>query len=108
MSGREPSASRPTRTQPPRLLHRRSERGYTDRIASALALEPEAVDAETQERQSLAARRAERERQRAAWRPVRADLQRARDLLLAQQLTGASNVRVLQRFIDRLDRRIGS
>jgi hypothetical protein len=54
----------------------------------------------------LAIRRAERERRRAAWEPLRAHLQRAADLLLAQQLRRASDVRVLERFIGRLDRTI--
>lgn len=56
-----------SRTDEPRLLHRRSEYGYTRSSAEALPGEPEAVDAKTQRHISLAARRTQEQRQREAW-----------------------------------------
>jgi hypothetical protein len=55
---------------PLRLLHVRSELGYTDHIHHGLRDEPEAVSAEEQRRQTQIARRNERERLRVAWQVV--------------------------------------
>lgn len=51
----------------PRLLHRHSEVGYTDRPALALPGEPEAVSASYQRRLCEQARRRDRERLQNAW-----------------------------------------
>jgi hypothetical protein len=93
-------------TDPPRLLHRRSELGYTDRPAVALPNEPEAVSPEVQRgltaQAALRARRADR----ASWL-------RARELLLAgiaelHRLPGTvDDRRVLARQVDRLEHKLG-
>jgi hypothetical protein len=52
---------------PPRLLAARSERGYTERVAEAMRGEAEAVDRETQQRQTLDAHRRWEQEQARAW-----------------------------------------
>jgi hypothetical protein len=52
----------------PRLLHRRSQYGYTDRPGDALRGEPEAVPASYQRQLSERARRDQLELRQQAWR----------------------------------------
>lgn len=93
---------------PPRLLHRRSHHGYTDRLDLALTGEPEAVPRREQERITAVVRRSEREAQTQEWERRRVGLQREIDWLYSQrfQRTVRSEVRVLQRQLDRIDRRL--
>jgi hypothetical protein len=44
------------RVEPPRLLHRRSQNGYTTTPSMAMSMEPEAVDVDTQHRITKTAR----------------------------------------------------
>jgi hypothetical protein len=94
----------------PRLLHGRSEFGYTDRLQSALPEEPEAVSREEQTRLTLRVRRGEEERLREAWRAAHSGISDAiADFRSAGQLPPpvASDLRVIGRLADRLDRRLG-
>jgi len=92
---------------PPRLLHRRLEAGYTDSLVLAAAGEPEAVDADTQERITHRAQRAEETRRRDAWHGIRGDLQHIVDELgRAFGPAVADELRDLRRGIDRLNRKL--
>jgi hypothetical protein len=93
----------------PRLLARRSEYGYVDRPGLALTREPEAIDAEEQERQTIDARRRDRERRLDAWRP-------ARSLIFAGLVAfqpaadsrSASDLRAIERTLRRIDQRLSA
>jgi hypothetical protein len=94
-------------TEPARLLHARSEYGYTPSVALALVDEPEAVPEDAQReltRQAAARaasrRRAEWQRQSATLWAVVAELERA----LLPDLT--HEVRALARDVARLDRKL--
>jgi hypothetical protein len=91
-------------TDAARLLHVRSELGYTDRPSRALPLEPEAVSAAEQRRLSLDARFRAEEREREAWarclgiiRGALEDARRELDRGLAAELRG------LERQLERID-----
>jgi hypothetical protein len=92
----------------PRLLHVRSEYGYTDRAAAALPSEPEAVSADYQRHLTAAAPRRAAARDRDVWMPAR-DLLRAELALLRRHHFArdvASDLRVLERQVEKLDRRL--
>jgi hypothetical protein len=93
----------------PRLLARRSEHGYTDRPALALPLEPEAIDEETQRRQTLSARRREQARLRAAFDETSAKINGSLDELssrVALPPGARSGVRAVRRSTAALGRRL--
>ena len=92
----------------PRLLSQTSVPPYVDNPIRALPTEPEAITRDEQDRLTAAVRRTQQQQRRNDWHQARTDLRRAADLLLAQGLTHTSDVRVLERFVARLDRRLGS
>jgi hypothetical protein len=94
----------------PRLLHRHSQYGYTDRPERALYREPEAVSVEAQEQLTLSARRAEHAQQVEQWRERRAAIAREVAWLYSQRFRRdvGSSVRALERQLERLDQRIAS
>jgi hypothetical protein len=92
----------------PRLLHRRSELGYTDRPARAMISEPEAVPADYQRQLTADAPRRAAARDREVWVASR-DRIRVELALLARHRFGrdvSSDLRVLERLVDRLDQLI--
>lgn len=91
-----------------RLLHRRSEHGYTSDPSRGLTGAGEAVPAEFQEAISARAHRAEREAQLAEWSARRERIQREIDWLYSQRFRRdvRSELRALQRQVDRIDRRL--
>jgi hypothetical protein len=91
----------------PRLLHARSEFGYTDRLRSALPEEPEAVPADYQRRLSRAASTRRRLRDREAWLACRDRIKVELQLLRGHRFDNrevATSLRVMQRQIERVDR----
>jgi hypothetical protein len=94
----------------PRLLHARSELGYTDRTQSALPGEPEAVSAEEQQRQTLQARRGEEQRRADAWKAAHGQidgaLQRFEQEAHPDPRT-VSDTRAIRRTAARIDKRLG-
>ena len=91
-----------------RLLHRRSEHGYTSDPSRGLTGAGEAVPPEFQEVVTARAHRAERDAQLDEWRERRARIQREIDWLISQRFRRdvRSDLRALQRQLDRLDRRL--
>jgi hypothetical protein len=91
----------------PRLLHRRSELGYTRRSPEALEEEPEAVDADTQARLTRESRRRATLDRLAAWRSMRDRLEDVLDE--ARAAFGpliANELRGIRRELDRVDARL--
>jgi hypothetical protein len=93
----------------PRLLHARSELGYTHVPALALRDEPEAVDEATQQAFTFAARRAREQRTREAWSQTHATISNALASFEqtrpdARALEAARDV---ERAARRADRRLG-
>jgi hypothetical protein len=97
------------RADRPRLLAARSEVGYVDHPSLALPSQPEAVPLDYQHYLTDRASRRADERRREAWRESRELLQRGLDLPrgrpLGKELAG--DLRVVQRQLERIDRRIG-
>jgi hypothetical protein len=92
-----------------RLLHRRSELGYTDRPDLALYQEPEAVSADEQRRLTAEARLRADEREREAWRRFREIVMP--ELAEVTRVLGnglASDLRVLARQLERIDRKLSA
>jgi hypothetical protein len=96
-------------SEPPRLLHRSSQYGYTSNPAAALPGEPEAVDAATQRALTQSAHRRAGDYQRQAWAQASEAISRALSTLMSVRLDPsiASGVRVLERQRQRLDRDVG-
>jgi hypothetical protein len=94
----------------PRLLHRRSQYGYTDRPEYAMHAEPEAVPAEDQEWITSRSHRTEREAQVLHWRERRANIEREVDWLYSQRFDRdvSKPLRTLRRQLDRLDKLIAA
>jgi hypothetical protein len=90
-----------------RLLHRRSEHGYTDRPAQALTHEPEAVTAAEQRYLTDVAHRRAVDREREAWRRFR-EIIRPELVELTRQIDRqlAADVRVIVRQVERIDRKL--
>lgn len=94
----------------PRLLHGRSQYGYTTRASEALTMEPEAVSADEQRQITRAAHQTADEREHelliAAQDRIGAEL----DFLAAQRLDRrtASHVRAMQRQLVQLTRKRSS
>jgi hypothetical protein len=90
-----------------RLLHRRSELGYTNRAAQAMTAEPEAVSAREQAELTRQAHQRAGQRERDAWR-------RCRDVMLAElelarrelDRSLASDLRVIERQLERITRKV--
>jgi hypothetical protein len=92
----------------PRLLHRRSQHGYTDRLDLALSHEPEAISADDQAFLTARAHRAERQVQLREWEERRAAIAREIDWLHSQRFERdvSKTLRVLRRQLDRVDKQI--
>ena len=92
---------------PPRLLHKHSEHGYTQHTHEALTDEPEAVNAETQRRLTHEADLRQTQRQRQLWQDIRPQLLNQLELLrhhLGPLAT--SELRTIHRELDRLQRKL--
>jgi hypothetical protein len=99
----------PTR-ETPRLLARRSELGYVPDARRAVRGEPEAVDALEQQRQTLDARRRWESEQRRAWGTARRRISTAVETFKADAHPDGqllSDVRVIERQVGRVDKRLG-
>jgi hypothetical protein len=94
----------------PRLLAAKSELGYVNRTAAALPGEPEAVDADTQARFTLEARRERERQQQRAWEQARGKIIDGIEIVGAAKLPKQvfSSVRVIRRQVDRIDRQLRS
>lgn len=92
--------------QPLRLLHARSEYGYTTSTVEAMPHEPEAVTAGAQHDITTAAHRRATDHRRQAWAEGRDTIQRGLDQLNHGPLGReyASDLRVIGRVLERLDR----
>jgi hypothetical protein len=90
-----------------RLLARRSEFGYTDRVDRAMNGEPEAVSREEQHRITAEAQFRARRREALIWLEIRGRIER--DLGYLQDQFGpqiANELRAMRRELDRLGRRL--
>ncbi|MGZ6564461.1 MAG: hypothetical protein ACXVH3_32350 [Solirubrobacteraceae bacterium] len=94
----------------PRLLHRRSQYGYTSDPDRAMFQEAEAVGRDDQALITERAHRSAREAQLVEWREHRAEIERRLGWLYSQrfQRNVTTQVRALQRQLDRIDERIAS
>jgi hypothetical protein len=95
----------------PRLLHARSELGYTSDLHHALPDEPEAVSLSEQAKQSLASRRTWARRRQDAFRECDQAVGGALDALLVAvgpDRQVASGARAVRRTMQALGRRIAS
>jgi hypothetical protein len=91
----------------PRLLHRRSELGYTDRPDLAMPHEPEAVSSSEQRRLTAEARARASEREREAWRRFRAIvLPELVELNAALDRGLTSDLRALARQLERIEQKL--
>jgi hypothetical protein len=92
----------------PRLLHRRSEHAYTSDPTRALGDAGEAVPADTQIELTARVHRTERQQQLDEWARRKASIQRQIDWLQSQRFRRdvRSELRALQRQVDRLDKRL--
>jgi hypothetical protein len=94
---------------PIRLLHRRSELGYTPFAGLALLDEPEAISAEEQRRQTLAARRRAAVELRHAWKNARSEIVAALAGFKASARTDRQvldGLRAVERAVDRVSRHL--
>jgi hypothetical protein len=93
-----------------RLLHTRSEHGYTTTLRDAMQDEPEAVSEAEQRYQTRQAHRQAAQRQHAIWHDVHgrldACLAELSTISLAVDITG--DVRGLQHRVDKLARRVAA
>jgi hypothetical protein len=92
-----------------RLLHVRSEMGYTDRPSRALPQEPEAVSSSEQRRLTCEAKTRATQREREAWYRFSAIV--APELLelnLALDRGLASDLRALARMMERIGRKLAA
>lgn len=92
----------------PRLLHRRSQHGYTDRLDLALPHEPEAISAADQAFLTARAQRAQHQVQLQEWEARRAAIAREIDWLYSQRFARdvSKTLRTLRRQLDRVDKQI--
>lgn len=91
----------------PRLLHARSEHGYTDNPNRALPEEPEAVSPAYQRYLTRQASRNEASRRRETWNESRSIIGRELAVLTAALgVEVASDLRAIERGLDRIDRRL--
>lgn len=94
----------------PRLLHRRSELGYTDRTVRSLSGEPEAVPANYQRQLTAAAPKRAAARDHEVWIASRdrivGELDRLRGHRFARDVT--SELRVIERQLARIGERLAA
>ena len=97
-------------TDTPRLLHRRSEHAYTSDPTRALTDAGEAVPEDAQLAITARSHRSARQTQLTEWADSKTALERQVNWLEAQRFHRdiRSEVRALQRQIDRLDQRLRS
>jgi hypothetical protein len=90
---------------PARLLHRRSEFGYTHRSVLALAREPEAVDERAQMSITVEAHRRRAQQQADTWSTARAMILQGTALARSSKLPKQviSDVRAVERVVGRID-----
>jgi len=91
----------------PRLLHQRSQFGYTASSAEAMTAEPEAVSADEQRRLTRRAHNAEHARDVARAEAACDAIAAALDQLAAAR-TVESNVRAMRRQLAQLRRKLGA
>jgi hypothetical protein len=92
-----------------RLLHGRSEHGYTSSVAEALPAEPEAIDRETQQCQTRARRRAWELEQRRAWGTARQQIDLAVETFRREAKPRGQvldDLRGIERQLGRVDRHL--
>ena len=97
-------------TDPPRFLHRQSQRGYTERLDKAMVAEPEAISLVEQDWQTHQAHQRERQALIATWVARRDEIQRYLDWLMSQRNGHRveRDVRQARRQLARIDQRIAS
>ena len=97
-------------TDPPRFLHRQSQRGYTERLDKAMVAEPEAISLVEQDWQTHQAHQRERQAFIAVWVARRDEITRWLDWLMSQSSTRCveREVRAARRQLARIDQRIAS
>ena len=93
----------------PRLLARNPASGYVTHTSRALRHEPEAVSASVQDELTRDAGRAARDRDRREWTQSRDRLEREVAWLYSRRFERdvTTQIRALQRQVDRLDERLG-
>lgn len=98
----------PTAQELPRLLHARSEHGYTDNPVHALRDEPEAVTSAYQRYLTRQAQRLAHDREREQWLELRGRVQAAlNDLHAARFSVDVSrDVRAMRRTFERIDHKL--
>jgi hypothetical protein len=92
-----------------RLLHRRSELGYTDKLGLSMSREPEAVSRHEQDVISQRARRDWLDRRRLAWKEARAAIDGALDEFASTIGTDRAlqhSLRGVRRSVDALGRQV--
>ena len=90
-----------------RLLHQRSELGYTTSTVEAMPSEPEAVSSEWQSHLTAQAARRRSDRRRETWRICSERIRRELDVArpeLGKQI--ASDLRVIERQLAKIDERV--
>ena len=93
----------------PRLLHRRSQYGYTQDLSKALFAEGEAVSAEDQAWLTARSHRTAHDAQLVQWRERRAEIEKQIDWLESQRLADVhAQLRTARRQLDRIDKAIAS
>lgn len=96
----------PIKLDPPRLLAKRSEHGYVDRVDRALEDEPEAISAAEQRYQTRQAARLRAERDREAWRTSRSAILLALESVRIE-VDVENDLRTIRRACERIDRKLG-
>lgn len=95
-------------SDPPRLLHVRSQYGYTPRASEAIPAEPEAVAADEQARQTRDAARSASDRASAKARAARERIEHELDLI--EQTTtnrhARSHVRAIRRQLAQMEQKL--
>jgi hypothetical protein len=94
-------------TDAARLLHVRSELGYTDRPSRALPLEPEAVSSAEQRRLTDDSKRRATQREQDAYRRfIGVVVPELRELAVALDRSFSSDIRLLSRQVERIGRKL--
>lgn len=92
----------------PRLLHKRSHHGYTDRPDLAMFGEPEAVSSEDQTFLTARVRRSERQNQLQEWAARRASIEQEVAWVYSQHLDREVTraLRTLRRQLEHIDKHL--
>jgi hypothetical protein len=94
---------------PPRLLHKHSEHGYTHSTHEAMTDEPEAVDVASQRRLTQEAEQRHTQRQQQLWQNIRPQLLEELDSLHHHFGALVTNeLRLIRRELDRINRKLAS